>query len=68
MKTAVEFLVEHFESYGFDLSLYQNEIQQAKEMNVKFLEESFHCGCVYRGREGDTNFKEFYNETFKNKI
>lgn len=69
-QTAVEWLEnEIFRRYKFTLQKLncgplEEAIQQAKEMEKEQNKKSFHVGRLYLGREGDTTFEQYYNETY----
>lgn len=68
-QTAIEWLISKIE-VNSNPSLTQKEmigyIEQAKEMenqqigySKEQVEQAYHCGRLYQGREGDTTFEEF---------
>jgi hypothetical protein len=68
-QTAVEWLEEYIKC---SIQLTESEkkwFEQAKEMEKqqreKDLENGFHTGRLYLGREGDTTLEQLKTETFK---
>jgi len=64
-KTAIEYLIEQFESYdSYQIKLFHNEINTAKEMEKQQIID-FYCHT----NPDDVLLKEFaeqhYNKTFK---
>jgi hypothetical protein len=62
-QSSVERLVHHLIDYGFDLSLHQFEIEQAKAMHKEESQKIFECGRNFQ-LTGEGTFEEVYNETF----
>jgi hypothetical protein len=64
-QTAVEWLIEHFKEYGFDLSCHRIEIEIAKAMEKQqmcqfafdYQDEFFNNGKVLP-------IEQYYNETY----
>jgi hypothetical protein len=74
-QTAVEWLIQELRGtddkgdFIFQGVINSELIEQAKEMEEQqkgYSEEdmlkSYHCGRLYLGREGDTNFEQFINK------
>lgn len=75
-QTAVEFLVEKINKFNSHFSLtFTKEIKQAKEMEKQQLEKSaiyftnYAIDTIEGKKEinGEKQFEQYYNETFKNK-
>jgi hypothetical protein len=68
MKTAVEWIVEQFNSEEFIYRDRTNIIQQAKEMEKQQVNNAFHQDRDSLSHyEDGSAFEEYYNETFKKK-
>jgi hypothetical protein len=68
MKTAVEWIVEQFNSEEFVYRDRTNIIQQAKEMEKQQVNNAFHQDRDSLSHyEDGSAFEEYYNETFKKK-
>jgi hypothetical protein len=63
--TAVEWLVEQFNSEEFIYRDRTNIIQQAKEMFERQIIDAYWEGCS--NWDSDKDAEQYYNETFKNK-
>ena len=76
-QTAVEWLVEHFKEYGFDLSCHRIEIEQAKAMEKEQLKEAmenqaekYTTPYLNENKQPslsfdiDDSFNDYYNETY----
>ena len=61
-QTAVEWLVKLLRKYGSPVPREFEE--KAKEIEKEQNKKSFHVGRLYLGREGDTTFEQYYNETY----
>ena len=64
-QTAVEWLVENFKDNRF-LSAFEEEINQAKEMEKQQIIDAFNNG-YYQETIGYNASEKYYNKTFKNK-
>ena len=64
-QTAVEWLVENFKDNRF-LSAFEEEINQAKEMEKQQIIDAFNNG-YYQETIGYNASEQYYNEQFKNK-
>lgn len=69
-QTSVEWLVHHLIDYGFDLSLHQFEIEQAKAMHREEHGQTWDKSLDNLKARGMnemrayTDFDDYYNETF----
>jgi excinuclease UvrABC ATPase subunit len=61
-QTAVEWLVNQLNKQGFAQVVTDEEIQQAKEMEQKQIENAFDDGEM--NRDGNKYSSDYYNETF----
>jgi hypothetical protein len=71
MKTELEKVAEKLASTTDEFNMFIAGAKwQAEQDKNKFskevLKEAFHVGRLYQGREGDTNFKQWF-EQFKKK-
>ena len=64
-QTAVEWLVEQFAKH-YAIHQLENEIEQAKEMEISEMLE-FWNGGIKCTEEGGKSFDQYYKDTFKNK-
>jgi hypothetical protein len=64
-KTAVEYLIEQFESYdSYQIKLFHNEINTAKEMEKQQMcKFAYKCHNHYKVN-GDFKIEQYYNQTF----
>jgi len=62
--TSIEWLVDHLKDYGFDLSLHQFEIEQAKEMHKQEIIETYRFAL---SDEYVIGSEKYYQETFVSK-
>jgi len=71
--TAVEWFINHLIEYGFDLSLHEAEIKQAKEKekqqiietgNICYLNSDLIKRSV-KNKKVNSVGEQYYNETFK---
>ena len=58
-KTAVEYIQEKLQGYGFDFGYV---IEQAKEMEKQQMKDA---SCPYVGGWEDDDFEYWYNQTYK---
>jgi hypothetical protein len=65
MKTAVEWLVEQFETTEFMFHDRSSIINKAKEMEKEQIINSFDEAIFLTGEYELTNGEQYYNETFK---
>ena len=61
-QTAVEWVVKLLRKNGSPVPREFEE--KAKEIEKEQNKKSFHVGRLYLGREGDTTFEQYYNETY----
>ena len=76
-QTAIEWLIDHLKDYGFDLSLHEFEIEQAKKMHKQEIVDAWkdNRDMVFYDEDGDTlnelNLielaEQYYQETFISK-
>lgn len=63
-QSSVEWLVHHLIDYGFDLSLHQFEIEQAKAMHKEEVTSFTADWSVQYKYEDGKSINKYYNETF----
>jgi len=67
--TAIEWLIEQFNTFEFMYCDRSRIINIAKQMEKQHLEKTFKDALVYGldWNQKEISFNEYYNETFKNK-
>ena len=65
--TAVEYLIEVFFKSNVEKSLFQDEINKAKEMEKQQIIDAYEEGTYHNtlGNEDYETPEQYYNETFK---
>jgi len=65
-KTAIEYLIEQFESYdSYQIKLFHNEINTAKEMEKQQIIDAYDNGkYITSGKE--FGGEKYYNQTYNN--